>query len=157
MIDWKRTLQLRLHAFFRTPVVSFLRPVVERIDDEECRIRIPLGRRAKNPLGSAFLGALTSGADVAGSLTAYAVVMQRKKPVSILFKDMHARFLKKAVDDVVFICRQSGAVAAAVDATIATGEKQEIPLLVEAFSAKDLAGAPVATFTMTLSVKFLAR
>lgn len=152
-IDWKKTIQLRLHAFFRTPVVAFLRPVVERFDDEECRLRIPLGRRAKNPLGSAFLGALTTGADVAGSLTAYSVVSARKKPVSILFKDMHAKFLKKATDDVVFVCRQSAAVAKAVDETLASGEKREIPLLVEAFLAGDLAGPPVATFQMTLSVK----
>jgi acyl-coenzyme A thioesterase PaaI-like protein len=153
MIDWKRTLQLRLYAWLRTPVVAFLRPVVEQLDDEECRIRIPLSRRAKNPLGSAFLGALTTGADVAGSLTAYAVIARRKRPVSVLFKDMHARFLKKATDDVVFVCRQAADVARAVDETLGDGEKREIPVTVEAFLAKDRAGEPVATFTMTLSVK----
>jgi acyl-coenzyme A thioesterase PaaI-like protein len=151
--DWKKTIQLRLHAFFRTPMVAFLRPVVERLDREECRIRIPLSRRAKNPVGSAFLGALTTGADVAGSLTAYAVLAERKERVSVLFKDMNAKFLKKATDDVVFVCRQSAAVEQAVDATIADGEKHEVPVLVEAYLAKETAGPPIATFTMTLSVK----
>ncbi len=153
MIDWKRTLQLRLHAFFKTPLVAYLRPVVERIDEDECRIRFPLSRRAKNPMGSAFLGMLTTGADVTGSITAYTAVMKRKQPVSILFKDMNAKFLKKATADTVFVCRQVREVTNAVDATIADGEKKEVAVLVEAFLANALSSPPVATFTMTLSVK----
>lgn len=138
-------------------MVAFLRPVVLRCDEEECRLRIPLGRRAKNPVGSAFLGTLTTGADVAGSLTAYAAVMKRKQPVSILFKDMKAEFRRKAMNDLVFVCRQGAAITQAVDGTIADGEKREVPVYVEAFEANALEAPPVATFAMTLSVKRRSR
>ena len=108
--------------------------------------------RAKNPAGSMFLGALTSGADVAGSLAAYAIVRRLKANVSILFKDMQATFSKKAMEDVYFICEDMAVIESAVQKTVATGEAVQLPVFVKALGKKK-GDEPFATFVMTLSMK----
>lgn len=99
-----------------------------------------------------FLGALTSGADVAGSLAAYATVRNLNANVSILFKDMQATFINKAVEDVLFICDDLSQIETAVKKTVATGDAVQLPVSVMAFGKKNL-NDPVATFLLTLSMK----
>lgn len=151
-MDFKNTLLLRTIAFFKTPMVAFLGVSVEELSDKRCVVKIPVRFRSKNPAGSMFLGALTSGADVAGSLAAYATVRKLKASVSILFKDMQATFIKKAVDHVLFICEDMAVIEEAVKKTVATGEAVQLPVFVKAYGRKNLS-EPVATFVLTLSMK----
>lgn len=154
-MDLRNTLFLRLSSLIQAPLVAFLGVTVEEMNDQRCLVKIPLRFRSKNPMGSMFLPALTSGADVAGSLAAYHVVrsLGKQGAVSILFTEMNAKFLKKASAHTYFLCEEVGAVRAAVEKTLATGEGVQIPLKVIAYLKERGPEQPVAQFQMTLSVK----
>lgn len=156
-MDLRKTLLLRAISLLKTPTVFFLGVVVEKVSETGVWIRIPLTYRSKNPVGSMFFGALTTGADVAGSLAAYLAVRELGSPrVSILFKDMHASFLKKATADVIFQCEDGAAIRAAVQQTVQTKQKAEVPVSVVAYLRGGTAAEPVATFKLTLSMKAMA-
>ena len=48
----KANLALRLFAWRYIPVIGFCAPVIEQMDARALRIRIPLGWRTRNHLGS---------------------------------------------------------------------------------------------------------
>lgn len=152
-MDFKKTWALRTYSFFKTPMVSFVGPRVERLDEELCHIVIPLRFHVKNPLGSMFLGALTIGGDLAGSLIAYFLVRERKLPVSIVFRSMKVDFLRRPESDVSFICREGAKVVRMVEQTMATGERCEETLTVEATCDENGQPVKVAQFELILSVK----
>lgn len=152
-MDWKATAYLRSFSLLKAPLIAFLGPIVERLDEEECRVRIPTRFRSRNPMGSMYLGALATGADVTGGLMAYHATRQRKANVSILFTAMDAKFVKKGLKDVVFVCRDTKVVAEAIDETIASGEGVARPVLVLAYSRGAETEAPIAEFRFTLAVK----
>jgi len=152
-MDWKMTIVLRLVSLFKCPMVFFLGMIVEEINLSICKIRVPLRFRSKNPMGSMYFGALASGADVAGALIAYKIVMSKKASVSILFRDMRAEFFKKATDDVVFVCKDGAIVERVVNETLATCEGVEADVTVNAYLRSNVDGDPVAKFKMLLAVK----
>ena len=68
---WER-LKLNLligwFGFKEVPLIGHTGVRVLELDQDRCVIRIPLGRRTKNHLGSMYLGALAIGADAAGEI-----------------------------------------------------------------------------------------
>jgi hypothetical protein len=100
-----------------------------------------------------YFGALCAGADLAGALTAMRRIEACGRRVSLIFKDVHARFLRRAEGDVVFSCEDGAAVAALVERAIATGEREELPVTVLARVPDDPAAEPAAEFVLTLSLK----
>jgi acyl-coenzyme A thioesterase PaaI-like protein len=147
------TMRLRLWTLFRIPLLFFLRPTVIEASRERTVIRIPLTRRSRNHLGSMYFGALCAGADLAGALTAMRRIEESGRRVALIFKDVRARFLRRAEGDVVFACEDGAAVAALVARAIATGEREELPVTILARLADDPAGEPAAEFVLTLSLK----
>jgi acyl-coenzyme A thioesterase PaaI-like protein len=147
------TMRLRLWTLFRIPLLFFLRPTVIEASRERTVIRIPLTRRSRNHLGSMYFGALCAGADLAGALTAMRRIEESGRRVALIFKDVRARFLRRAEGDVVFACEDGAAVAALVARAIATGEREELPVTILARVADDPAGEPAAEFVLTLSLK----
>ncbi len=73
--------------------------------------------------------------------------------VSLIFKDFRADFLKRAEGDVHFICTQGAEIASLVDRTIASGEREEMPVQVTATVPSLSGDEPVAEFVLTLSLK----
>ena len=55
----KANLALRLFAWRYIPVIGFCAPVIEQMDARALRIRIPLGWRTRNHLGSMYFKALS--------------------------------------------------------------------------------------------------
>jgi acyl-coenzyme A thioesterase PaaI-like protein len=147
------TMRLRLWTLFRIPLLFFLRPSVVEASAERTIVRIPLTRRSRNHLGSMYFGALCAGADLAGALTAMRRIEASGRRVSLIFKDVRARFLRRAEGDVLFVCEDGAAVAALVARTIESGEREELPVTIVARVPADAAEEPAAEFVLTLSLK----
>ncbi len=145
----KETLGMRLWAAKNVPMIAYLRPRIDQVDDDVVAVTIPLTRRSKNHLRSMYFGALQVGADVAGGFMALRHAQQAGRPISFVFKDAKASFVRRAEADVTFTCHDGAAIRQLVDKALRTGERHELPVHIEATAA----GETVARFTLTLSLK----
>jgi len=148
----RETLFVRLFSL-RVPVLLFLGPRVERLDDERCEISLRLRWRSRNHVGSMYFGALCAGADLAGGVAAARLIRERHPRVSLLFADVQAQFLKRADGDVLFACGDGRRIAEAVVRADETGERVTIPVEVVATVPSRHGDEPVARFTMGLTLK----
>jgi len=148
----KETAFVRLLGL-KIPMFVWLGPRVLELDDEGCAIEIPFGWRSKNHLNSMYVGALCAGADLASGLNAAKLIRERHRKVKLVFADMRCEFLKRADGDVVFRSRDGRRIAEAVRAADATGERVTLPIEVIATVPRKYGDAPVARFTMGLSLK----
>ncbi len=80
------------------------------------------------------------------------LIAQRGVPISLIFKDCHAQFHKRAMGDVAFTCEQGAALAQLIEQAATTGNRVDMPVRVVA-SVPSLGDEVVATFTLTLSLK----
>lgn len=150
----KETVMLRSFGFLKIPLLFFISPSVVELSDEKCVVKVPLSRRTMNHLRSMYFGALSAGADCAGGLIAMRLIQtEGNGKVSLIFKDFHADFLKRAEGDVYFTCTQGAEVQALVRKTIASGERESMAVNVTATVPSKLGDEPVAKFVLTLSLK----
>lgn len=150
---FKETALLRAFGFFKIPMLFFVSPTVVELSDLRCIIRVPLNRRTKNHLNSMYFGALSVGADCAGGLLAMRFIRDQGNKVSLIFKDFHAEFLKRAEGDVFFSCEQGQELKELVQKTMESGERENLPLQVIATVPSQFGSEPIARFTLTLSLK----
>ena len=148
----KETAAVRLLGL-KIPLLLFLGPRVERLDEKGCAVEIPFGWRSRNHVGSMYFGALCAGADLAGGLPAARLIWRQHRDVVVLFKDLKAEFLKRADGDVRFACEDGFAVTAAVRQAAASGERVTLPVEVVATVPSKYGDEPVARFTLGLSLK----
>ncbi len=148
----RETLILRLLGL-RIPSLLFLAPRVMELDDEGCAVKIPLGWRSRNHVGSMYVGALCAGADLASGLNAFRSIRSGHPKVVPLFKDLKADFLKRADGDVLFRTRDGRRVAEIVRRADETGERFTMPIDVVATVPDKYGDEPVARFTLGLSLK----
>jgi acyl-coenzyme A thioesterase PaaI-like protein len=148
----RETLFVRLFSL-RVPVLLFLGPRVESLDDERCAISIPLRWRSRNHVGSMYFGALCAGADLAGGLPAARAIRDRHPRVGLIFADVRAEFLKRADGDVLFSCGDVRRITAAVASADASGERTTVPVEIVATVPSRHGEEPVARFTLGLSLK----
>ncbi|HVP69639.1 MAG TPA: DUF4442 domain-containing protein [Anaeromyxobacteraceae bacterium] len=137
----------------KIPILWFVGPRIVHVDDEVAEIRIPLTWRTRNHLGVMYVGALCAGADLAAGMGAARHIFAGGERIDLLFKDLHADFLKRADGDVHFRSTEGQAVAAAVAQTRATGERVNLPVAVVATVPSKYGPEPVARFTMGLTMK----
>ena len=149
----KETLLLRAFTFIKIPLINWLRPVVVQLDDNVCRVRIPLDRRTHNHLGSMYFGALSTGADLAGGLVALREIRHSRKKINFVFKDFQANFLKRATGDVIFTCHDVPLVKDLVNRAANSTERIEGAFDVIATVPSQFGDEPVAKFRMTISMK----
>lgn len=151
--NWKATAGVRWWSFRHVFLIHFVNPSVVQLDENRCEIIIPLTWRTRNHLRSMYFGALCIGADIAGGLIAFHLMSTRKIPLSFVFKDVRAEFLKRAEDDVVFTCEDGEAIQGLVARADASGVREEQAVEVLARVPSKSGHEPVARFAMTLSVK----
>jgi len=72
--------------------------------------------------------------------------------INLIFKDFHADFLKRAEDDVHFVCEDGIAIQNLVRDAEETGERQNLSVQIVATVPK-ISDEPVAKFILTLSIK----
>jgi acyl-coenzyme A thioesterase PaaI-like protein len=149
----KANFYLRIIGLFKIPLIYYVGARIIEATPEHTVLRIPLNRRTKNHLGSMYFGALAIGADVTGAWVAFLLLRDSKQKVSIVFKDLKAEFLMRPEGDVHFTCRDVQAIEACFAATIADGERKNLPVEVIATVPSKTGDKPVAKFLMTLSAK----
>jgi acyl-coenzyme A thioesterase PaaI-like protein len=150
---WKQTALLQLFGFVKIPLIAFTGVRVERLDSSGCEIVIPLSYRTKNHLGSMYFGALAVGADCAAGLNAAELIRKQYPNVSLVFANFSADFSKRADGDVHFSTNDGKRVRAAMAETFASGERVTLPVKIVATVPRKYGEAPVATFTLGLSLK----
>jgi acyl-coenzyme A thioesterase PaaI-like protein len=149
----KANLKFKLVGLFQIRMIGFVGAKLVTYNENETVVRIPLNRRTRNHLGSMYFGALATGADVTGAWIAFDYLARTKAPVSIVFKDIQANFLKRADGDVYFTCTNGPEVVNAFKATLDDGERKNVQLKVIATVPAKYQNEPVAEFTMTLSMR----
>lgn len=147
------TLKMRAFTFFKIPLLFYVSPAVEEINDDRCVVRIPLKRRTKNHLNVMYFGVLCTGADCAGGLMAMRLIRESGRNVSLLFKDFKAEFLKRAEGDVFFTCEDGPAIRALVEKAMTTDDRVNSPVRVTATVPSKPGSEPVARFELTLTLK----
>ena len=144
---------LLLFGLFKVPLIFFVRPKVVKINNKTIILRIPLRRRTKNHLHCMYFGALAIGADLAGGFLAYKLIKESRQPVKLIFKNLHAEFLKRAEADVYFTCEDGDAISKFVQKSVNSGEREELLVTIIATTPNILDDEPVAKFNLTLSLK----
>jgi len=152
---WRETLWVRGWALRNVFLLWFIRPSIVELSDDRCEIVIPLNwRTRRHDIHAMYLGVLVMGADVAGGLIAFNLVTRSKERVSFLFKDVKGEFLKRAEDDVHFVCEEGAGIRALLQNAKESGQRQETAVHVTATVPSKLGAEPVARFALTLSVKY---
>jgi acyl-coenzyme A thioesterase PaaI-like protein len=136
----------------RIPMLFYVGARVTELSPERMVVRIPLKRRTRNHLNSMYFGALCAGADCAAGVFAMHFMDKQPANISLVFKDFHAEFLKRAEGDVDFICSQGKEIAELVAQAAASEERVERLLDVIAV-VPSIGDEPVAKFSLTLSLK----
>ncbi len=154
---YRDTILLRSFGLFKVPLLFWLRPSVIELSADNCVIKIPFKRRSKNHLGSMYFGVLACGADCAGGLAAMKMIIDSGAPVSLAFKDFNAQFLKRAEADVYFSCKQGAEIKALVEKVVNSDERHNMSVIITATCPDKFGDEPVATFSLTLSLKRKSR
>ena len=143
---------MRTFGITKVPLIWWCRPKVINHSDERLEVKIPLRFRTKNHLGSMYFGVLAVGADVTGGFLAMKLIRKSKAKISLIFKDFHADFLKRAEGDVHFICKEGLAIKNLVELCEKTDERQSLPINITA-TVPSISNDPIAEFILTLSLK----
>lgn len=143
------TLVMRAFGLTKVPLLFMASPRVLHIDDNKIEVLIPFRKIVKNHVGSMYFGALAIGADTAVGLLAMDKISSSGKKATLLFKDFHADFLKRAEGDTVFVCEEGEKIDQVLEEVFSTGERVNAPIACKAY----VEGEEVATFTLTLSIK----
>ena len=149
----KANLRFKLVGLFQIRMIGFVGARLKSYDEQKTVIKIPLNRRTRNHLGSMYFGSLATGADVTGAWIAFDYLAKTKAPVSVVFKDMNAKFFKRADGDVYFTCMDGPEVVKAFNETVADGERKNIEVKVTATVPDKHGDDPVAEFKLTLSMR----
>ncbi len=145
------TIELNLVGLTSIPLWAFIQPRVAQNDATATRVRIPLGYRTRNHMGSMYFGVLCAGADASLGLAVVRLMRQREAFVVPSFKSMNAEFLRRPDGDVEFRNDSVAETAAAFERALSTGERVNLEVKCTALLAKTR--EPVAIFTAMLSMK----
>lgn len=148
---WRETVKLWCFGIFKVPMIFWVRPRVLELTSQRAVIHIPLRFRAKNHLHSMYFGVLCVGADITGGIHMLYFLQKKMGNFSFVFKDFQAEFLKRAEENVNFICEDGAAIEKTIAQALQTKNRENVLVQVLAMTAKshDL----VARFSLTLSLK----
>ena len=156
-LSFKNKLKYNFYLWYfgltKVRLIHFIRPKIIDVNKDGVTLFMPLDRRTRNHVLSMYIGAMVVGVDLVTGFTAMLKILESKKNIILIFKDLEANFLKRAEGDVHYICKEAKAISAAVEETIKTGERVNIAVPVIATVPDSFGEEPVATFTITLSMK----
>lgn len=152
----KANLYLSLFGFFKVPLIWWCRPKILHLDERKVEVRIPLKKKTKNHLNSMYFGVLAVGADVAGGFMAMSKAESRGEKISLAFKAVEGKFLKRPEADVHFVCEDGPLIDAMLDETCRSGARVNQAVKITAVCPTLHGDEPMAEFLLTLSLKKVA-
>ena len=150
---FKTNLFIRYFGFLKVPLIFYCKPRIIAISEDSVTLKIPLLRRNKNHVGSMYIGALAVGADLTSAILALNLVKKSKIKIIPIFKDLNARFLKRAEGDVHFVCNEGNIIKSMIKDVIDKKTRVNQSINVIAYVPDKLGDEPVAEFSLTLSIK----
>lgn len=148
---FKLTAMVNLYSALKLPLLAFATPTFVQLDPERVVVRIGLNYRTKNHLRSMYFGALAMGAELSIATTALTEIQKSGKRIDFIFKDFEAQFLKRADDNVLFVCEQARDVAALIVKACESSERVEGRF--EGYAILEGSQETVMTYALTLSVR----
>ena len=148
---------LTLFSWRYIPLIGFCAPKIVRMDSTTLEVTMPHSWRTKNHLGSIYFGALAIGADLAGAFLVFSKAKARGVNANFAFKDVQGQFLKRPEATVHFTSHDGAVIDKMIDQSLATGERINQPVSVVVTCPSRYGDEPMATFTLTLSVKAKAK
>ena len=97
-----------------------------------------------------YFGALCVGADFAGGLLTLNIINKHNSKAKLIFKDFQACFLKKALSDIRFICKDCKVIEEGVLENLSKNTRINFKIKI---SAIDEDGEKIADFHLTTSIK----
>ena len=142
-------------SYFNVPLLFWVRPKIIELTGKRIEIMIPLNKRTKNHLNSLYFGVLSTGADCAGGLLAMKIAKESGQKVSLVFKDFHADFLRRAESDTHFVCEEGEKIENFVKKVLNSDERHNRTVNVSArcLNKSSNEWEDVAKFKLTLSMR----
>ena len=150
-ISLVKTAFMRMWSLSNVPCF-WLKPSVVELNSERAELSIPLTRRSRNHYKSMYLSALVTGADLAVGVLAMEMMSELQSKQSLIFKDLEAKFFRRAEADVHFLCEEGRAIEDLILRAMDSGEREERKIYVRAI-CPSLSQETVAQFALTLSVR----
>lgn len=153
----KANFHLNMFGFFKVPFIWLASPKIIDLTSQRVEIKIPLKRRNKNHLNSMYFGVLAVGADLAGGYMAMNKAEHCGKKVSLAFKGVEGKFLKRPEADVHFICEDGSRIDKMLEETFETGQRVNRDVKITAICPSLHGQESMAEFSLTLSLKSMER
>lgn len=149
----KETFFLWGFSFLKIPLIFFVRPKVQELSLDSCKIHLPFKCRNKNHVSSMYLGAITVSAELAAGLLAVKHIKRESGKINLVFKEMKAKFHKRIEGDAICICTQGDEVAKAISEAKSIGERQNVNMKVLIYVPSKFGDETLAEFDFVLSFK----
>jgi acyl-coenzyme A thioesterase PaaI-like protein len=137
----------------RIPMLAFVGARFVELSDIRSVIKIPLGYRTKNHLGSMYFGAMAVGADVTIGGLALHLIRKKRVKVQMIFKDFKADYRKRAEADTLFVCDEGRQINEMIEEAMRSPDRINRTIGAYALVPDRLGEEPVATFELTLSLR----
>ena len=148
----KLTAYVNAISLIKLPLLAFTSPRILKCSGDQSVVQIGLGFRTRNHLGVMYFGALAMGAELSIAAKAVQEIYSSGQQIDFLFKDFKCEFLKRADDDVQFICDEAGLVADLIHRASTSPERMQQTFNGYAIVPKK-SQDPVMTYELTLTVK----
>ena len=149
----KANLYLNLFSISKVPLIWFCRPKIIAMSADRVQVKIPLRRRTKNHLNSMYFGVLAVGADVAGGFLAMSKAKASGQKISLAFKQVEGRFLKRPESDVIFTCAEGSLIDEMLTEAVRSGERINRSVRIVATCPSINGDEAMAEFDLMLSIK----
>lgn len=140
-------------GLLKIPMIGFARPRIVELSDERIVIKIKLKRKTRNHVKSLYIAGFTIGADLATGFLAFYIARKLQLKVTPIFKSFQAQYLKRAENDVYFVCEAGRSISSMIKASQASGERENMLVNVDAFTDYLKNPDKVADLGIELSVK----
>lgn len=139
-----------LFLLYKLPAAYFSGVRLVKLDEQECKVKIPYKWFSQNPFKSTYFACLAMAAEMSTGLPCLMAIDKMKPKVSMLVVDLQSTFTKKATDITTFTCKDIPAIYEAVRKAIETKEGQTVETISIGLNK---AGEEVASFKVTWSFK----
>ncbi len=118
---------MRLYQLKSVPGAFWFRLKVEKMDENEATVSIPLSWRTRNPFGSIYFVGQMAAAEYSTALFVYSRILLADN-VKFIVKEAKAEFVGRTSGRTYFTCDDPDMIDSAIQKAIETGEQQTVLL-----------------------------
>lgn len=115
----------RVYLWVKLPLAACAGLRLVELDGRRCVVRLPGGWRTQNPFRSTYFAAQCMAAEMSTGAPAMVLLEGTPASVSMLVRQVHASFVKKALGRTLFTFEDVAAMQAAIERAAASDDAQE--------------------------------